>query len=82
MARYHMANGFHRTSTYVLVRPKAGEKVAEETMKRAFQRLCPYADCKCTSSMASDPHIPEGIAGHRELMLIPHTGEDWILCLR
>lgn len=71
--RYYLSNGFHNTSTFVLVEPKEGARVSGEAMRRAGRALCPYADCTCSGSGASNTqdHQAHGIEAHPEFHLVP-----------
>lgn len=76
--RYYMANGFHGTETYVVV--KRG-RVPTATMIAADKRLCKQADCKCGMSEASNPTDGQrhGIQGEPELCLVNDGGNCWRL---
>ena len=81
--RYWISNGFHNTTTFVLVAPRVGARVSAKTMRRAGRALCGMSDCMCGSSNASSPR--EGqlsgfeAAEYRHLGLVPESGDDWII---
>ena len=51
--RYYLSNGFHNSTTFVLVEPCAGAIVTRSSMHRAQRALCESSDCTCRSSLAS-----------------------------
>jgi len=70
--RYYLSNGFHHTTTYVLVEPRVGVRVAGATMRAAGRRLCPYTECTCGGSPASNPREGqqrEGFVSHPDFGL-------------
>ncbi len=73
--RYHLANGFHNTTTSVLVAPLVGARVPGRVMRRAFRDLCGMSDCRCGSSHASEPREGqhEGFADDE----YRHLAIDW-----
>lgn len=67
---YHLSNGFHGTTTHVIV--GEGQVLPGATMRAAYRRLCPTAQCTCMGSMASNPRDDQlsGIPTRPDLTLV------------
>ena len=45
-----LTNSFHNTETFVI--PKNGQ-LSKEQVRRAKNKLCPYADCACSNELGA-----------------------------
>ena len=81
--RLYLSNGFHGTTTYLLVEPKEGTIIPGRIIRRAEHRLCGVGRCLCTSSAASNPREGQRVGWDEPYHLEPtHNDTDDFIVVR